>query len=288
MIKFCHKFITHPWFERFITAMIVLNAISLGLETYPALANSFGVIFNTITIMVIVIFVAEAVIKIIAVAPNFRKYFGNGWDLFDFMIVVVSLIPQSSEHAIIARTLRLFRILRLISVIPELRIVTTTIVRSLPGLGNVILLLLIVFYVYAIAGFYMFSEHDQFHWNSLGISLITLFRVLTLEDWTDIMYVAMEVYPMAWLYFLSFVVISAFIVINMFIAILINNLHKTNAEEQIELGSPMQEQIMTELRMSNERLVRIEAALQSSQQAESTQSDNPGLHESSSGEQGKP
>lgn len=287
MIEFCHKITTHKWFERFITALIVINALSLGLETYPALASSFAVIFDSITVIVLVIFVAEAVLKIIAVAPNFRKYFGNGWDLFDFTIVVVSLIPQSAEHALIARTLRLFRVLRLISAIPELRIVTTTIVRSLPGLGNVILLLVIVFYVYAIAGFYMFSEHDQFHWSSLGISLITLFRVLTLEDWTDIMYVAMEIYPMAWLYFLSFVVITTFIVVNMFIAILINNLYKTNTEEKFDPSKDLHEKILVELATSKERLARIETVLKSNRQIDSEESGNSEPHDSSTKKQGK-
>ena len=195
--------------------------------------------------------------------PNSVDTFGNGWNLFDFAIVVFSLIPTTGEYALIARTIRLLRVLRLITAVPELRLIISTLVRSLPGLGNVILLLLIVFYMYAIAGFYLFHEHDPFHWNSLGISLITLFRVLTLEDWTDVMYTAMELYPLAWIFFVSFVIVAAFIVINMFIAVVINNLHKAQQESEMVQGDSLRSEILYEITETRKTLDRIEKALDS-------------------------
>ena len=185
---------------------------------------------------------------------------------FDFTIVVFSLIPQTGEYALIARMVRLLRIMRLITAVPELRLIVVTLIRSLPGLGHVILLLSVVFYIYAIAGYHLFHDHDPFHWDSLGISLITLFRILTLEDWTDVMYTAMELHPLTWIFFVSFVVIAAFVVINMFIAVVLNNLHKTQQESEIMQVTNIKGQIAYELRESRKTLERVERALKRSQQ----------------------
>ncbi len=263
----CQKILAWPWFEKIIIGLIILNAIVLGLETYPAVMESRETFFFAFNKFILIVFVLEAMIKIIAVAPVFRRYFGNGWNLFDFTIVVFSLIPFTGEYALIVRTVRLLRVLRLITAVPELRLIISTLVRSLPGLGNVILLLMIVFYIYAIAGFYMFHEHDPFHWNSLGISLITLFRVLTLEDWTDVMYTAMDLYPFAWLFFVSFVIIAAFIVINMFIAVVINNLHKAQQESEMAQGDSLRSEILYEITETRKSLRRIEQAIEKSDNA---------------------
>ena len=266
MIKICRKITEWPWFDRSIIALIIFNALVLGLETYPSIAVPYESLLLGINKFVLIVFVIEAVLKITASAPVFKRYFGDGWNLFDFTVVVLSLVPQTGEFALIARTVRLLRILRLVTAVPELRLIISTLIRSLPGLGNVILLLSIVFYVYAIAGYHLFHQHDPFHWNSLGISLITLFRVLTLEDWTDVMYAAMEVYPHAWLFFVSFVVVAAFIVINMFIAVVINNLHKAQQEADITQGEKLHGEILYELEESKRALEKIERALQIQQE----------------------
>lgn len=261
MISMCRKITEWRWFERFIIALIILNAIVLGIETYPAIAVPYESLLLSINQIVLAIFVLEAVLKITAATPVFSRYFGDGWNLFDFTVVVFSLIPQTGEFALIARTIRLLRILRLITAVPELRLIVATLIRSLPGLGNVILLISIVFYIYAIAGYHMFHEHDPFHWGSLGISLITLFRVLTLEDWTDVMYSAMELYSFAWVFFISFVVIAAFIVINLFIAVVINNLHKAQHEMELVQDENLDAEILHSLTETKHSLERIEKAI---------------------------
>lgn len=229
MIRLCRTITEWRWFDRAIIVIIIFNAIILGLATAPQLTARHQVAFDIINNVILYIFVIEAALKITAAAPRFQRYFGNGWNLFDFTIVVVSLLPAFGDFTTIARTLRLLRVFRLITALPELRVIVMTLIRSLPGLGNVLMLLLIIFYVYGIAGYQLFHEHDPTHWRSLGISLITLFRVLTLEDWTDVMYTAMEFNAYSWIFFLSFVVIAAFIVVNMVIAVVINNLHKSEA-----------------------------------------------------------
>lgn len=272
MIKFCRKITEWPWFERFIIGLIIFNAIVLGIETYPVIAVPYETILLSINKLVLIIFVIEAILKITAAAPVFSRYFGDGWNLFDFSIVVFSLIPQTGEFALIARTIRLLRILRLITAVPELRLIVATLIRSLPGLGNVILLISIVFYIYAIAGYHMFHAHDPFHWGSLGVSLITLFRVLTLEDWTDVMYSAMELYPWAWIFFISFVVVAAFIVINLFIAVVINNLHKAQHETELVLDKNLDAEILHTLNESKNSLERIERALAEQQKQSAARS----------------
>jgi len=265
MIKLCRKITNWRWFERFILTLIIVNAIVLGIETYPVIAVPYESLLLSINHLILIVFAVEAALKITAAMPVLSRYFGDGWNLFDFCVVVFSLIPQTGEYALIARTIRLLRILRLITAVPELRLIISTLIKSLPGLGNVILLISIVFYIYAIAGYHMFHEHDPFHWGSLGVSLITLFRVLTLEDWTDVMYSAMELYSFAWVFFISFVVIAAFIVINLFIAVVINNLHKDQHESELAQDENLDAEILYSLTETKRTLERVERAIEQQQ-----------------------
>ncbi len=260
--KLCRRLVDHVWFERTIILLIVVNAIVLGLETFPSVADRFGdqlVAFNN---LVLAVFIIEALIKIAAVAPHYRNYFGNGWNLFDFSVVVLSLIPASGEYAMIARMARLLRVMRLVSTLPELRLIVATLIRSIPGMANVVLLLMIVFYMYAIAGFHLFHVHDPAHWGSLGLSLLTLFRILTLEDWTDVMYKGMEMNESAWIFFVSFVVVATFIVINLFIAVVINNLEEAKKERLVADPSDNQEQqVRAQIAALRENIAALEAQL---------------------------
>ena len=199
----------------------------------------------------------------VAVAPQVDQYFRDGWNVFDFSVIVFSLLPATGEYAMIARLARLLRVLRLISTIQELRLIVTTLVRSIPSMGHVMLLMSNIFYIYAITGYQLFHEHDPVHWRNLGISLLSLFRVVTLEDWTDIMYTAMELHPLAWLYFVSFVVVGTFVVINLFIAVVLNNLEEAKAERLRELEQPVsREEILRDLRSTQQALRRLEERLE--------------------------
>jgi voltage-gated sodium channel len=262
MKEFCTRLVENKWFDRIIIALIIVNAAILGLETSPALNAKYGALFGLINHFVLAVFILEAVVKITAVAPQVSKYFKNGWNLFDFSIIVLSLVPATGQFAMIARLARLLRVLRLISALPELRLIVSTLLRSIPGMANVMLLMSVVFYIYAIMGFHMFHEHDPEHWRNVGISLLTLFRIATLEDWTDIMYTGMELAPAAWIYFVSFVVFGTFVIINLFIAIVINNLDEAKAEKLKELRQPLgREAIINELKEVEERLSRLQEQL---------------------------
>ncbi|MDX1813075.1 MAG: ion transporter, partial [Gammaproteobacteria bacterium] len=186
MKSFCQKLVTHKHFERVIVGFILLNGVVLGLETVPDLVEQYGTLLHLLNNLVLWVFILEAIAKITAVAPQVKRYFADGWNLFDFSVVVFSLIPVSGEFAMLARLARLLRVLRLVSVIPELRLIVATLVRSIPSMGNIILLMSIIFYIYAVAGYHLFHQHDPEHWRSLGLAMLTLFRIVTLEDWTDL------------------------------------------------------------------------------------------------------
>lgn len=257
MRALCQKIVTNPWFDRFIIALILLNAVVLGLETSPELVARYGELMELINHVVLAVFVLEAVIKITAVTPRLSLYFGDGWNLFDFTIVVLSLLPNTGNFAMIARLARLLRVMRLISTLPELRLIVSTLVRSVPGFANVILLLSIVFYMYGVTGYHLFHDHDPVHWRNLGTSLLTLFRVLTLEDWTDIMYTAMSLNPHMWLFFVSFVVVATFVVINLFIAVVINNLEAAKQERLSREGDDTVQSIQRELSAAQASLSKL-------------------------------
>lgn len=263
MKTFCSRIVNHVFFEYFIITLILLNGLVLGLETYPAIMAEYGDSLRWVNHLVLAVFVIEAVMKIIAVAPRLSLYFGSGWNLFDFSVVVLSLLPATGEYAMIARLARLLRVMRLISTIPELRLIVSTLVRSLPGMMHVILLMSVIFYIYAVAGFHLFHEHDPELWGSLGTSLLTLFRVVTLEDWTDVMYTAMEMHSLSWMYFVSFVVVGTFVVINLFIAVVLNNLEEAKQEslESMRLP-PSKDDILKELKNTQDALKRLQEQME--------------------------
>ncbi len=247
-----------PLFEYTIIALILLNALILGLETDPGLVSSYGPWFELGHQLILGAFIIEALLKIGAVAPRFRRYFGDGWNLFDFSVIVLSLLPATGELAMIARLARLLRVLRLISTLPRLRLIVATLMRSIPSMGHVVLLMSLIFYVYAIAGYQLFHQHDPEHWGNLGLSMLTLFRVVTLEDWTDVMYTALTLYSWAWVYFISFIFMGTFVIINLFIAVVLNNLEEAKAEQLEELRQPVShDELLKELESTQQAMVRL-------------------------------
>lgn len=263
------KNIAHSdWFNNLITVVIVANAIVIGLDTSADLRALYGRLFEWANMVFLAIYIIEALIKMAAEAPRVQRYFTDGWNVFDFSIIVISLLPATGQLAMLARLARLLRVLRLISTLPELRLIVATLVRSIPSMANVLALMSIIFYVYAVAGFHLFHEIDPTHWRTLGISLLSLFRIVTLEDWTDIMYAAMAVKPWAWIYFVSFVVLGTFVVVNLFIAVVINNLDEAKAERLAELTSPPTAQdILKELSETQAVLVRMREKLEQLEQS---------------------
>jgi len=238
MQSFAMRIVTHRAFEYFIIAVILVSAVLIGMETSADLMAEYEGLLVWGNRIVLTIFVVEAILKMWALAPKIGDYFKDGWNIFDFTIILLALVPSTGEFAMIARLARLLRVLRLISAIPELRLIVATLMKSIPSMGNIMLLMGVIFYIYAVAGQQLFHAHDPQHWGNLGISLLTLFRIVTLEDWTDVMYTAMEMHPLAWIYFVSFVIMGTFVIINLFIAVVLNNLEEAKEERLKELRQP--------------------------------------------------
>ena len=252
-----------PAFEYAIIGIIIANGVLLGLETFPSIHDRYWEWMQWGHRVTLGIFIVEALLKMYAVSPRVDRYFRDPWNVFDFSIIVFSLIPATGSFAVIARLARLLRLLRLVSTVKELRLIVATLVRSIPSMMHILILMGLIVYIYAIIGYQLFHEHDAQNWGGLGASLLTLFNILTLEGWTDVLVTAMNVHPLAWIYFVSFIVIGTFVVVNLFIAVVINNLDEAKQEKLRSLEQPESlESILRELRTTQRTLQQLEERLE--------------------------
>ena len=219
-------------FQNFILGVIVLTAVIVGLETNDSLVARYGGLFELADVVVQTVFVAEILIRLAAHWPRLGRFFRDGWNVFDFLVVGASLLPQAGAFAMVARLARLLRVTRLVSVFPELRLIVSTMLRSIPSMGHILMMLGLLLYVYGVLGVYLFRGHDAEHWGTLGAALLTLFQMLTLEGWVEIQAAVLDEFPYAWIYFASFVFVAVFVVVNLFIAVVLNNLETAKVELQ--------------------------------------------------------
>jgi voltage-gated sodium channel len=234
MIGLARRIANSRLFQAFVIGVILVNAVLVGLETSEELVAQYHALFDVLNAVIIGVFVVELVIRLVAYLPRPLDFFRDGWNVFDFVIVAVSLLPAGGNFATVARLARLLRVLRLVSVFPELRLIVGTMLRSLSSMSSVILLLALVVYVYAVLGYHLFSGIDPAHWGDLGLSVRTLFEVLTLEGWLELQAAVIQPVPLAWLFFGSYVLLAVFIVVNLFIAVILNNLESVKAEHAAE------------------------------------------------------
>lgn len=235
-------------FEFFIITIIIFSALLIGIRTYD-IPDIYIQILEGLDTGVTIFFAIEITIRFLA-EKNKIDFFKNGWNVFDSIVVIVSLIPiQDSEMVILARLIRIFRVLRMISVIPELRILLTSLLKALPQLGYVVLLMFIIFYIYAAIGSTLFASINPTLWGDISISMLTLFRIMTFEDWTDVMYETMQVYSFSWLFYLSFIFLTTFAFLNMVIGIVVNVMEDENrkAYEKKHKNEPTMVELYAEI-----------------------------------------
>ena len=222
------------WFSNLTTFIILAYASVLGFKTIDAVETNYSIFLQFADYFVTIYFIFEIAIKMVA-EKKFVNFFKSGWNVFDFVIVVITLLPlEQSGFAAIARMLRVFRVLRLFTARPELKKIIDMLIKAIPSIIDIVILMFIIFYIYAIIGNFYFHDLPSGLWNDFLVSMLTLFRVLTFEDWTDVMYEAMEVYPMAWIYFVSFVIIAAFVFFNLFVAVIIGEMQKLQEADMKE------------------------------------------------------
>jgi len=253
MQKKLRTFTESKQFQLFFIGIILLSGIVVGLDTYPKISNEYGIVLHAVDNIILGLFVFEICIKMISFGSRFYEFFRDGWNTFDFIIVGACFLPFDGQSIIVLRLLRVLRIVRLVGTIPELKLIVNTLLKSIPSMGYIGALLFILFYIYACLGTFLFRENDPIHFESLHLSLLSLFRVATLEDWTDIMYTAVygcqyygysefgelckrsEAFPfLGWFYFVSFVLLATFIFLNLLIGVIINNMGDIKEKEKLK------------------------------------------------------
>lgn len=250
-------------FQTVVIGVILLSALVIGANTYE-ITPGWRRLISVLDFGITIFFLVEILIRIAAERQGLREFFKKGWNIFDFVIVTMSLIPiEGSQLVLLGRLLRVFRVLRLISMIPELRFLLNALLKAIPRMGYVALLMFIIFYIYGAVGSFLFENINKTLWGDVAISMLTLFRVATLEDWTDVMYETMAVYPLSWLYYLSFIFLAAFVFLNMMIGVVLDVMQREHLALDMALEEENAEPTTSgrDNLPSEERLTRIEDKL---------------------------
>ena len=214
-------------FNLLITIVIVINAIVLGLETSPRVMSAAGPVLLAIDAAALWIFTFEIGLKLWLYRSRFLR---DGWNIFDFAIVAIAWLPAAGPLAVL-RALRILRVLRLMSIVPQMRTVVGALFKALPGMGSILAVLILVFYVAAVMATKLFGAAFPAWFGSIGASMFSLFQIMTLESWSmGIVRPVMEVHPGAWLFFVPFIVVTTFTVLNLFIALIVNSMQSLQAE----------------------------------------------------------
>jgi len=230
--NFLNKINSSKIFQWSIIAVIIISALLIGAKTHK-LSDDVVAILTFLDNAITVFFVIELSIRFITYKDK-RNFFKSGWNVFDTIIVIGSLIPSGGSGILLARLLRVFRVLRLVSMVPELRLLINALLKAIPRMGYIALLMFVIFYIYAAVGSIMFNSINPVLWGDVSISMLTLFRVATFEDWTDVMYETMEVHSMSWIFYLSFIFLTAFIFLNMMVGTILEVMSKEHESFRAE------------------------------------------------------
>lgn len=231
MSHFAKRVVSSRLFEGTIIAVIVCAGVLAGVETNAALITQYRTLLHTLDAAVLTIFIAEITLKIAAHGRRPLDFFRDGWNVFDFSIVALCLLPVGGPFAAVLRLVRALRLLRLITALPRLQLLVGALIKSLSAMGYVGLLLGLVFYIYAVVGIHLFGIHDPKHFGALPVALLSLFQIITLDDWAKIFADAKEAAPiLATLYFVSFILLGTMIMLNLFIGVITNSMAEMHTE----------------------------------------------------------
>ena len=264
MVELCKKVSESKSFTNFILCVIGVAAVVVGMQTYKEFELEYRTVFNTLNAVILGIFIFEVIIKIVTQGRQPQNYFKDAWNIFDFSIVAVCLLPiESNDFVAVLRLVRVLRVLKLVSAIPRLQVLVGAVLKSIPSIGYVFLLATLHFYIYGCMATFLYSENDPVHFRNLQTSMLSLFRAVTLEDWTDLMYINMygsanygydgSSYTMladlgidrdevvssaspfaAALFFVSFIVSGAMIVLNLFVGVMLTGMEDAKKEQELE------------------------------------------------------
>ena len=249
------RFMDRTDVQNAIIAVIVVNAILLGMETSEVLMSRWGSLIRALDMVCLAIFVAELAAKMVA---HGARFFRNGWNIFDFVIVGISLVPAGQGISVL-RALRVLRVMRVISAAPRLRRVVEGFITALPGMGSVFLLMALIFYIGAVIATKLFSDSFPQWFGDLASSAYTLFQVMTLESWSmGIVRPVMETYPQAWLFFVPFIMITSFAVVNLLVGLIVNSMQDAHERETGEATDAYRDAVLARLEAIEKRLAEAE------------------------------
>ncbi len=241
------NFITNPRIQKFILGLIIFNAITMGLETFPAVEQRFGGVIGFIDDVILAIFTLELALKLIAFDVRFFK---SGWNIFDFIVVGICYLPVGEVFSVL-RSLRVLRVFRLVSGIPRLRVIVEAMLHSLPSLGWIIMFAVILLYVFGIIGHQLFGANNPELFGSLGASMYTMFEVMTVEGWNGTAREVGQTFEYFYLFFIPFLLVGSYTVLNMVVGVIVNSVESVQSEEQ----SAIEEEAREEAKKMNQLLL---------------------------------
>jgi voltage-gated sodium channel len=276
MPALCHRIVHAAWFQRAVITAIILAGVLIGLETSQTLMASHGALLHALDKIILAIFILEIVLKMGAHWPKPWRFFSEGWNIFDFIIVAGCLVPAAGPSVAVLRLFRLLRVLRLITVVPRLQLLVGAMLRALPSMGYVAALLGLLFYVYAVMGVMFFGGNDPVRFGDLGRAMLTLFGVVTLEGWIDVMDIqrlgadqtaaweelqALGSVPAAYplfsiFYFVSFILIGTMVMLNLVVGVVVNSMDEAH-KELLDRAIENQTGLSTKVSVANELNARL-------------------------------
>jgi voltage-gated sodium channel len=219
-------------FTTVVVATIAVNAAVLGLQTYDAVVDRWGGALDLVNALCLAVFVAELLVRIASYWPRPWEFFRSGWNIFDFVVIGAAFVPGVRQNSTLLRLVRLLRVVRIVRVLPDLRVLLLGVWRSVLPLASIAAVTAMLLFVYGMVGWIWFGDELPEQWGDIGRAMLTLFVMLTLENFPNYMDAAMDVEPWAWLYFVSFVLIAAFIVLNVLIGIVLNSMEEAREIER--------------------------------------------------------
>lgn len=226
------RIVEAPWFTWTVLTVIIVNAAALGLETYPGVDERWGDQLYVLNELCLAVFVVELALRIGSYLPRPVAFFRDGWNVFDFVVIGAAFVPGVRESATLLRLVRLARVFRVVRLLPDVRVLLAGVYRSIPPLFSIGLVTAMLLFFYGMIGWSLFHEELPKDWGTIGRSMLTLFVMLTLENFPTYMDAGMEVHPWSWVYFVSFVLIAAFVVINVLIGIVLNSMEEAREAEK--------------------------------------------------------
>ena len=244
---------SNRYFELFMIGIVIFSAMLIGINTFHVDPFYKELIF-TLDKLITIIFLVEISLRILSYEKPL-EFFKSGWNIFDFVIVFFSLIPIDGNDSIVARLLRIFRILRIITIMPELKDILNALFRSAASIGHVLILVFIIFYIYAVIGTIFFEHASSGNWNDLGAAFLSLFQIMTLEGWTDILDETMKISSYSWIFYVTFIFLTTYIFLNMIIGIILETLHEEHKKDELQVIE-CEKALLREMIKQNEILIK--------------------------------